>query len=158
MITGWPEGGPFPTQPHLPTTNLTGRSVRGGLVDGPVKGEIFRSLKGVRLTRDDAYAAFQADEAVYHDDAMDYATNEPTMDGTAAAVLAFALATAPSPAAGCAVREGGLVRGPIDAKRIALRFTGHEFVEGGTAILGALVARGYSFVRLDELAKGCPPG
>ena len=65
-----------------------------------MKGEIFRSLKGVRLTRADAYAAYQSDEAVYHDDAMDYATNEPTMDGTAAAVLAFALATSPSPSAG----------------------------------------------------------
>lgn len=97
MFTGWPDGGPFPTEPHLPTTNLTGRSVRGGLVDGPVTGEIFRGLKGVRLTRPDGYEAFQAEEAVWHDDVMDYATNEPTVDGTAAAVLAFALATAPSP-------------------------------------------------------------
>lgn len=148
MITGWPEGAAFPTDPHLPTADLTGRPVRGGLVDGPVKGEIFRGLKGVRLTRPDAFAPFQSDEAVYHDDVMDYATNEPTMDGTAAAVLAFALATAPPPAAplppvpGCAVREGGIVRGPVDARRIALVFTGHEFSEGGTAILDALAARG----------------
>ncbi len=91
MITGWPSNGPFPTQPHLPTTNLTGRSVRGGLVDGPVKASIFGSLKGVTLTHADAYAAFQSDEAVWHDDVMDYATNEPTMDGTAAAILMFAL-------------------------------------------------------------------
>jgi peptidoglycan/xylan/chitin deacetylase (PgdA/CDA1 family) len=142
MFTGWPEGGPFPTQPHLPTTDLSGRPVRGGLVDGPVKGEIFLGLKGVRLTRADAFAPFQSDEAVWHDDVTDYATNEPTMDGTAAAVLAFALATAPrSLAGGCAVREGGLVRGPVDARRLALVFTGHEFSEGGTAILDALAAR-----------------
>jgi peptidoglycan/xylan/chitin deacetylase (PgdA/CDA1 family) len=142
MFTGWPPDGPHSTDPHLPTTNLTGRSVRGGLVDGPVKGEIFRSLKGVKLTRPDAYAAFQAEEAVWHDDVMEYATNEPTMDGTAAALLAFALATAPPPpTAGCAVAEGGLVRGPANEKRIALVFTGHEFSEGGTAILDALTAR-----------------
>jgi hypothetical protein len=91
MFTGWPAEGPSPTQPHLPTTNLTGRSVRGGLVDGPVKAAIFRSLKGVTLTHADAWAAFQAEEAVWHDDVMDYATNEPTMDGTAAAILMFVL-------------------------------------------------------------------
>ncbi|HVO49660.1 MAG TPA: glycoside hydrolase family 9 protein [Thermoanaerobaculia bacterium] len=91
MFTLWPDGAPSPTQPHLPTTNLTGRLVRGGLVDGPVKASIFESLKGVRLTRIDSYAPFQAGEAVYHDDVMDYATNEPTMDGTAAAILMFVL-------------------------------------------------------------------
>jgi endoglucanase len=95
MFTGWPGGALSPTQPHLPTTNLTGRSVRGGLVDGPVKASIFGSLKGVTLTRADAFAPFQADEAVYHDDVMDYATNEPTMDGTAAAILMFALESPP---------------------------------------------------------------
>ena len=95
MFTGWPEGAPSPTQPHLPTTNLTGRAVRGGLVDGPVKASIFGSLKGVALTRADLYAPFQAGEAVYHDDVMDYATNEPTMDGTAAAILMFAVEIPP---------------------------------------------------------------
>jgi endoglucanase len=28
---------------------------------------------------------------VYHDDIKDYSTNEPTMDGTASAILLFAL-------------------------------------------------------------------
>ena len=96
MFTGWPEGVPSPGQPHLPTTSLTGRSVRGGLVDGPVKAAIFRSLKGVTLTRPDAFSPFQSEDAVWHDDAMEYATNEPTMDGTAAAVLMLALSTAPA--------------------------------------------------------------
>jgi hypothetical protein len=96
MFTGWPEGVLSPGQPHLPTTNLTGRSVRGGLVDGPVKAAIFRSLKGVTLTRPDAFSLFQSEDAVWHDDAMEYATNEPTMDGTAAAVLMLALSTAPA--------------------------------------------------------------
>lgn len=142
MFTGWPFGDSAPAAPHLPTTSLTGRSVRGGLVDGPVAGEIFRSLKGVRLTKPDSHAAYQSDEAVWHDDVMDYATNEPTMDGTAAAVLMFALATAPPPAPrGCAVREGGLVRGPDDTKRVSLVFAGHEHAESGAAILDALEAR-----------------
>lgn len=37
--------------------------------------------------------------------------------------------------------DGGIVRGPRDAKRIALTFTGHEFAEGGEAILDTLAAR-----------------
>jgi hypothetical protein len=41
----------------------------------------------VRIGR---FAAFQG-EAVYHDDVMDYSTNEPTRDGTASAGLLAAL-------------------------------------------------------------------
>ncbi len=80
----------FPTQVHLQTTRLTGRRVRGGLVDGPVYEHIFKSLKGVAITEPDPLAAFQG-PAVYHDDIKDYSTNEPTMDGTASAILMFVL-------------------------------------------------------------------
>jgi endoglucanase len=90
MFTGLPEGGVFPHSPHLSLTHLTRRSVPGGLVDGPVYTRIFESLKGVGLSGLDPFAAFQG-EAVYHDDVMDYSTNEPTMDGTASAVLLIAL-------------------------------------------------------------------
>ena len=34
---------------------------------------------------------FQTAELVYHDDVGDYSTNEPTMDGTADAILMMAL-------------------------------------------------------------------
>jgi hypothetical protein len=90
MFTGLPEGAVFPKSPHLSLTHLTGRAVKGGLVDGPVYARIFESLKGVGLSGADPLAAFQG-EAVYHDDVMDYSTNEPTMDGTASAVLLAAL-------------------------------------------------------------------
>jgi endoglucanase len=90
MFTLLPEGAESPADPHLSVTQLSGRGVRGGLVDGPVHARIFESLKGVALSRPDAFAAFQG-EAVYHDDVADYSTNEPTMDGTASAVLLFAL-------------------------------------------------------------------
>jgi len=88
MLTGI--GQKFPKRPHLMTTELTKRSVAGGLVDGPVYERIFRSLKGVTITEPDPLAAFQG-EAVYHDDLHDYSTNEPTMDGTASAILMFVL-------------------------------------------------------------------
>lgn len=90
MFTGLPAAGPFPTDVHLSTTSLTKRPVVGGLVDGPVYRDVFETLKGVRLSRPDPLARFQG-EAVYHDDLADYSTNEPTLDGTAAAILLFAL-------------------------------------------------------------------
>jgi len=81
----------FPQDVHLMTTRLSKRPVRGGLVDGPVYERIFRSLRGVSIREPDPLAAFQDSRAVYHDDVGDYATNEPTMDGTASAILMFAL-------------------------------------------------------------------
>lgn len=77
----------FPTDVHLQTTKLTGRSVRGGLVDGPIREATFRAQRGVSITEPDPLAAFQDERAVYHNDFQDYATNEPTMDGTASAIL-----------------------------------------------------------------------
>ena len=73
------------------TTHLTGRRVRGGLVDGPVGEHIFKSLRGVSITEPDPLADFQDPRAVYHNDLRDYSTNEPTMDGTASAILLWAL-------------------------------------------------------------------
>jgi hypothetical protein len=87
MFTGIPEDGVFPHHPHLMTTQITGRSVRGALVDGPVYERIFKSLKGVSVSTNDLFAPFQDDQAVYHDDLHDYSSNEPTMDGTASAIL-----------------------------------------------------------------------
>ena len=80
----------YPRDVHLITVQLMKQPVRGGLVDGPVYERIFKSLKGVTITEPDPLAAFQG-AAVYHDDVHDYSTNEPTMDGTASAILMFAL-------------------------------------------------------------------
>jgi peptidoglycan/xylan/chitin deacetylase (PgdA/CDA1 family) len=40
------------------------------------------------------------------------------------------------------LRDGGIVRGSTDAKRIALEFTGHEYAEGGAVILDELARHG----------------
>jgi endoglucanase len=88
MFTG--VGSTFPKDTHLMTVQLTRRQVRGGLVDGPVYERIFKSLKGVTITEPDPLAQFQG-PAVYHDDVQDYSTDEPTMDGTASAILLFSL-------------------------------------------------------------------
>ena len=83
-------GSVYPKDTHLMTTQLTKRSVRGGLVDGPVYERIFKSLKGVSISEPDPLALFQG-QAVYHDDVQDYSSNEPTMDGTASAILLWVL-------------------------------------------------------------------
>ena len=89
MFTGI--GAVSPTDVHIPAFRLGKTMVAGGLVDGPVQESIFASLKGVTLSRPDTFALFQSPEAVYHDDWQDYSTNEPTMDGTASAVLLMAM-------------------------------------------------------------------
>ncbi|MFN2416787.1 MAG: glycoside hydrolase family 9 protein [Pyrinomonadaceae bacterium] len=91
MFTGLPDGGVWPRDPHIFTNQLLKREVRGRLVDGPVYMKIFQSLKGVGITEPDPLAPFHDDRAVYHDDIKDYSTNEPTMDGTASAILLWAL-------------------------------------------------------------------
>ena len=89
MFTGIPANGNFPRDVHLFPNALLKQNVRGGLVDGPVYRKVFQSLRGVFIREPDPLAAFQDERAVYHDDINDYSTNEPTMDGTASAILMF---------------------------------------------------------------------
>jgi len=91
MFSGIPSDGVYPHDVHLFTNALMKKTVRGGLVDGPVYKRVFESLKGVFIKEPDPFAMFQDERAVYHDDINDYSTNEPTMDGTASAVLMFAV-------------------------------------------------------------------
>lgn len=91
MFTGIPESGSYPHDVHLFTNALLKRMVRGGLIDGPVYRRVFQGLRGVSIREPDPLAAFQDERAVYHDDINDYSTNEPTMDGTASAILLFAV-------------------------------------------------------------------
>jgi endoglucanase len=91
MFTEIPLNGTYPRDVHLFGTAVLKRSVRGGLVDGPVTRSIFTTLKGVTIREPDPLAVFQDERAVYHDDIHDYSTNEPTMDGTASAILLWSL-------------------------------------------------------------------
>ena len=91
MFTGIPANGAYPRDVHLFANALLKRMVRGGLVDGPVYRKVFQSLRGVSIREPDPFAPFQDERAVYHDDINDYSTNEPTMDGTASAILLWAV-------------------------------------------------------------------
>lgn len=91
MFTGIPEKGEFPEDVHLPIVQILKKLIPGGLVDGPIAAKTYNSLRGLRLNEPDEFAEFQTAEIVYHDDVGDYSTNEPTMDGTADAILMMAL-------------------------------------------------------------------
>ena len=91
MFTGIPEKGEFPEDVHLPIVQILKKLIPGGLVDGPIAAKTYNSLRGLRLNEPDEFAEFQTAEVVYHDDVGDYSTNEPTMDGTADAILMMAL-------------------------------------------------------------------
>ena len=136
MIVGYPEQGDTPADPHSAFTHLKNYPITGGLVDGPIYASIFRSLRGVHLTKEDVYAPFQSDYVVYHDDFADYSTNEPTMDGTAS--LTYYLGYLNSKAVARKVVYGGIERGNPLEKKIALVFTGHEFADGANVISKAL--------------------
>ena len=92
MIVGLPEGGDYPLYPHSSYTVANGDLTYGGLVDGPIDRQLFLDRAGNALTKPDEYAPFNNGRAVYHDDIGDYASNEPTMDGTAGLSFYFASA------------------------------------------------------------------
>lgn len=90
MVYGLPAWGDTPVDPHSAFTHLGKYPIDGGLVDGPVYGNIYKNLIGIKLYNEDEYAPFQSNLVVYHDDYGDYSTNEPTMDGTASLIYLLA--------------------------------------------------------------------
>jgi peptidoglycan/xylan/chitin deacetylase (PgdA/CDA1 family) len=109
------------------------------MLDGPVYGSIYKNLRGLKLYNADVNAEFQSDLVVYHDDAGDYSTNEPTTDGTASLVYLLAQKeTAAIDKKEVTTDHGAVVRGVTTSKNIALVFTGDEFGDGARAIISTL--------------------
>jgi peptidoglycan/xylan/chitin deacetylase (PgdA/CDA1 family) len=154
MFEGIPAGGESPEDTHLPTVQILKKQVAGGLVDGPIAIETYRSLRGLTLTKPDEFAAFQPGTVVYHDDVGDYSTNEPTMDGTADATLmmaAWSSVRSPHVSKGSSLPaansrftydHGAITRGNTDRRKLALVFTGDEYAEGAQTIANVLQKRG----------------
>ena len=140
MIYGLPSWGDTPSDPHSAFTHLGKFPIDGGLVDGPVYTSIYENLIGIQLTKPDAYAEFQSDLAVYHDDYGDYSTNEPTMDGTASLVYLLAAIDSRDAKDFSLIKkeQGAMVRGDVKEKELAIVFTGDEFADGGEKIISAL--------------------
>jgi peptidoglycan/xylan/chitin deacetylase (PgdA/CDA1 family) len=162
MVYGLPSWGDTPVDPHSSLTHLKNYPIDGGLVDGPIYGNTYKSLLGLSLMDTDEYAEFQSDLVVYHDDYGDYSTNEPTMDGTASLIYLLgakeneSLSKPASPAGRSSPPSGGktyeqslnkkfsynngaIIRGDSSQKKIALVFTGDEFGEGSEFIAQKLL-------------------
>ncbi len=151
MIIGYPKGGVLPTEPHSVFTELN-REVTGGLIDGPVYNFIFSSRAGSGMRKPDAMPYLNKGIAVYHNDLGDYATNEPTMDGTASLTYYFASLE----------QEGNIQKGEgekwknvyekddsgairrlnRDKKEIYLIFSADSLFNGGEKILNTLNEEG----------------
>jgi hypothetical protein len=153
MFTGIPEGGEFPEDVHLPTVQILKKLVPGGLVDGPIAAKTYNALRGLHLNEPDEFAEFQTTEIVYHDDVGDYSTNEPTMDGTADAILMMALWNREPnrqlkrfvtyrTTSRFVYDRGAIIRGDPTKARLALVFTGDEFNDGADTISRVLRERG----------------
>lgn len=150
MIVELPLYGDYPAQPHSGILYNRRGNTTGGLVDGPVYSSIFHSLRGVNLDglpwmSGDDYARFQPDLMVYHDAIGDYATNEPTMDGTASLsyILAAMQADGGTAKPDRNVRHrGGVVRTDPSKREIALVFSAHEWSDGAQKIMQTLDRNG----------------
>ena len=94
MVSGIPfaqmPGYDYPEDVHSSYRKLDNVPTWGGLVDGPIYNVLFKERAGGALGRPDDMAALNEGIAVYHDQIGDYASNEPTMDGTAGLAYIFA--------------------------------------------------------------------
>jgi len=135
MVVGLPSWGDSPTDPHSSLSQLYKYPIDGGLVDGPVYGTIYKSLIGIKLRNADEYAEFQSDFVVYHDDAGDYSTNEPTMDGTASLIYLLASIEHQTPSKKIRDNYGAIRNGDTSSKKMAIVFTADEFMEGAGPIM-----------------------
>jgi len=139
MVYGLPSWGDTPVDPHSSFTHIANYPIDGGLVDGPVYTSIYKNLIGITLHSGDAYAPYQSELAVYHDDYGDYSTNEPTMDGTASLIYLLAAQQAQANVVDkFTYSHGAIVRGDSTKKEITLVFTGDEFGEGVPTIIQTL--------------------
>jgi len=156
MIVEYPKGADYPERPHSSYLVTIGKSTPGGLVDGPLLRER-HTAHGEYLSMADGkdpYAPFNNGVALYHDEVWDYATNEPTMDGTAS--LSYYLsqrevrgrkeaarlhAENNKPVTERDEREG-IIRINPGSHNVYMIFTADERFEGGRTVLEALQKHG----------------
>ena len=147
MISGYPFGGSdVPVEPHSSYTANLGVIPYGGLLDGPVYRTVFEERAGNSLRNPDAFKELNQGIAVYHDDLGDYASNEPTMDGTAGLTYYFAtkenqgLEQAAILKQASVVKDayGAVIRIAPETRNIYLVFTADVNFNGGEAIVKEL--------------------
>ena len=142
MIVSYPADADYPSEPHSSYLRVWNDITPGGLIDGPIDRELFLERVGDALTKNDPLAVFNNGAAVYHDNIEDYASNEPTMDGSAGLTYYFA-----------AMEEMGrkydrlevekdryncIVRVKPSSKDIYLAFTADSMFQGANKVLKTL--------------------
>jgi endoglucanase len=156
MIVDFPKGGDYPERPHTSYLPTLGKSTPGGLIDGPQLRERLKDHSQYISLADGAqsYAPFNQGVALYHDEMWDYATNEPTMDGTASLTYYLARREAQGRKEATRLREqharpetvrdarGGIIRINPGSREIYLTFTADERFEGGRTVLETLKKNG----------------
>ncbi len=131
MLTGLPKNG-----------NITSSPISGSLLAGAVHKNLYSYLQAVNLLKDDPYARFQSDWAVFHDDISDVVTNVPTFDGTAS--LSYLLSGKQTEGVPGKLADnneydfGAVTRTDTTKKQISLVFAGHQFNDGHKIIQNAL--------------------
>lgn len=152
MVIDFPQGGNYPLQHHTSYLMVLGKSSPGGLIDGPQWKERLEEHRHYIALADvaESYADFNKGVALYHDGEWDYATNEPTMDGTAA--LTYYMAGREVEGRKQAARlqaenlqprverdaRGAIVKMDPLEKKVYLVFTADELFEGGRKVLTTL--------------------
>lgn len=156
MVIDFPQGGNYPLDHHSSYLKVLGESSPGGLIDGPQWRKNMEQHSQYISWADAAvsYAEFNKGDAFYHDHDWDYATNEPTMDGTAALTYYMAAKEWEGKEQGARLQaEGKQVRAVRDAmgavvkmdpgvKSVYLVFTADELFEGGRTVLKTLKKQG----------------
>lgn len=149
MISGYPEvlmpGYDYPSDPHSSYVHVNGDLPVGGLIDGPIYKTLFMDRAGSAVRADaDVFASLNRGVAVYHDDIGDYASNEPTMDGTAGLTYYFGALEQLGREQAAAGHEfvkddrGAVVRIDPQSRKIYLCFTADENFNGAETILNTL--------------------
>ncbi len=82
-------GTTWPRAPHHQVADLTHSQLTGFWDEGPIRKADWDPL-GIVITGTDPYAAFQASDALYHDNVEDYGTNEPTINANAVGMALLA--------------------------------------------------------------------
>jgi len=138
MVVGMPKNGISPLNPHVELIKNPKLQNNGGLVNGPVAEKVFQQLISNEMASNDRYIRFQTPFAVYHDNKNDFATNEPSLDGTAA--LAYLLANkqlegVPNKTADKNdFTKGTITRTDSSKKHISIVFSGQEYDDGAITI------------------------
>jgi peptidoglycan/xylan/chitin deacetylase (PgdA/CDA1 family) len=142
MVIGLPETANAPKEPFSALSSSFQIPINGGLISGPVNNDVYRNQIDIQLSKADVYAQFQTNWAVYHDDEVDYLTNEPTLDATAS--LLYFLSSKQFDGAARRERDSNqyyksaLVRTNKAKKQISLVFSANQFADGKADILHAL--------------------